>query len=269
MRGFNIVLLVTVVGALGFALFQKSPAPAGKREPPLKAAADFSPHAEPRENATGAPLEGDVLEGEALEVIDVPSYTYIRIGEKGGVGTWAAVSSAPIAKGSRVRVVSETKMVGFRSEKLERTFDEIHFGALEGAPGQAIGNTMTATVGANPHGGARPSADVPVGKVDKASGPSAFRIAEVHAQKQKLAGRSVRVRGVVVKSTSGVLGKTFMHLRDGTGDAKSANNDLTVTTPATATVGETLTVEGTVSLEKDLGAGYRYEVIIEDARLSK
>jgi hypothetical protein len=264
MRGFNIVLLAAIIGALGFALFQKRPAPVENSEPPLKAAADFAPQAEPRENATGASLEG-----EALEVIDVPSYTYIRIGEKGSVGTWAAVSSAPIAKGSRVHVVSETKMVGFRSEKLDRTFDEIYFGALEGAPGQATGETMAASGEANPHGGARPSADVPVGKVDKASAPNAFRIAEVYAQKQKLAGRSVRVRGVVVKSTSGVLGKTFMHLRDGTGDAKSANDDLTVTTPATTNVGETVTVEGTVTLEKDVGAGYRYDVIVEDARLSK
>ncbi len=109
--------------------------------------------------------------------------------------------------------------------------------------------------------------NVPIGKIDKAKGPDARRVAEVFAQKKTLEGKSVRVRGVVVKSMSGVLGKTFLHLRDGSGDEASSNHDLTVTTDGEVKVGDTITIEGAVVTDKDFGAGYRYPVIIEQARV--
>jgi len=72
--------------------------------------------------------------------------------------------------------------------------------------------------------------------------------------------------GVVVKSTSGVLGKTFVHLRDGSGNAKSGDHDLTVTTEQTASVGSTMLFEGTVVTDKDFGAGYSYPVLVKTPR---
>jgi len=66
---------------------------------------------------------------------------------------------------------------------------------------------------------------------------------------------------------SGVLGKTFLHLRDGSGDEASSNHDITVTTGDDVKVGATIMVEGAVVTDKDLGAGYRYDVMIEDARV--
>jgi hypothetical protein len=46
-------------------------------------------------------------------------------------------------------------------------------------------------------------------------------------------------------------------------------NDITVTTAgAVPAVGDTVLVKGSVSLNKDLGMGYVYDVIVEDAEVT-
>ena len=77
------------------------------------------------------------------------------------------------------------------------------------------------------------------------------------------------VRGKVVKFLPGIMGRNWMHLRDGSGSGKNGDNDLTVTTSDTAAVGDIVTIKGVVHLDKDFGAGYTYAVIIEDASLVK
>ena len=90
-------------------------------------------------------------------------------------------------------------------------------------------------------------------------------VQEVYQEKDKLKGTRVTLRGKVVKYNEAIMGKNWLHLRDGTG--KEPANDLTVTTQTKAKVGATVLIEGTVTLDKDLGAGYNYDVIIEDAKV--
>jgi hypothetical protein len=66
-----------------------------------------------------------------------------------------------------------------------------------------------------------------------------------------------------------VMGKTWIHLRDGSGSAAAKDNDLTVTTRSAVTVGDVVTVTGTVRADRDFGAGYRYPVIVEDATVTR
>jgi hypothetical protein len=92
-------------------------------------------------------------------------------------------------------------------------------------------------------------------------------VAEVYADKDQLAGKTVIVRGKVVKTNANIMGKNWLHVRDGTGADKT--NDLTVTTSGPLpSAGETVVVTGTVSLHRDLGLGYQYDVLIEDAKVA-
>jgi hypothetical protein len=43
---------------------------------------------------------------------------------------------------------------------------------------------------------------------------------------------------------------------------------LTVTTTTSAKVGDTVLVTGVVSTDKDFGAGYKYNVILDDAKVT-
>ena len=91
-------------------------------------------------------------------------------------------------------------------------------------------------------------------------------VAEVYAGKDSLLGTVVNVRGKVVKFSSQIMGKNWAHIQDGTGS--SGTNDLTVTTADTTRVGDTVLVSGKITLNKDFGAGYKYALILEDARVT-
>jgi hypothetical protein len=105
-------------------------------------------------------------------------------------------------------------------------------------------------------------------KVAKATGKDAKTIAEVFADRKGLNGKAVTLRGKVVKYNPGIMGKNWVHLRDGTGAAGA--NDVTVTTQDAAAPGDVVTVHGTVAIDQDIGmGGAPYPVIIQNAKLSK
>ena len=101
-----------------------------------------------------------------------------------------------------------------------------------------------------------------------ALGEDARTVGELLTSGASLNGQSVTLRGKVVKFNSGIMGKNWMHLRDGS-KAGAEDADITVTTDDVAAVGDVVIVKGKVSIDKDFGSGYRYAVIIENAQVSK
>lgn len=104
-------------------------------------------------------------------------------------------------------------------------------------------------------------------KVEKASGANSFTVAELFARAAELNGKTVRVRGQLVKVSPNIMGRTWLHLQDGSGSPLDNTHDLVATTDQTPAKGETVTIEGVLSANKDFGAGYLYAVIVEEARI--
>ena len=124
-----------------------------------------------------------------------------------------------------------------------------------------------ASEAAQPHPVATTSAvaDVDLTGIEKAEGGKT--VAEVFAEKDQLGDTNVVVRGKVVKANAGVMGKNWLHVRDGSG--AEGTNDLTVTTASVLPeIGSTVVVSGPLTLDKDFGMGYQYDVIIEDAEVT-
>ena len=80
-------------------------------------------------------------DGEVAEVINVPRYTYLRLKSDGKSETWAAVPSAEIKIGAKVTIQEQMVQKSFKSPSLDRTFETLIFGTLEGgaAPEQVEG----------------------------------------------------------------------------------------------------------------------------------
>jgi hypothetical protein len=275
-RKIGSVVLVGVLGAAGIAALAVPSVRSTSADPKPGAGAPAVPgDPPPRPQAPSRTIAGTVL-----EKIDVPNYTYLRVGPSGSAGTWAAVSTADVNVGQPVEIDDAMEMVSFTSATLKRTFDRIYFGVLAGSqrkeppPQQADPLPSTSAV----HGSAQADLDaahgsptaagdaVPVGKVDKAPGPTGYRISELFEKSDVLAGKTVHVRGVVVKVTPDVLGRTFAHLRDGSGSAQTGDHDLTVTGMNLPQVGKTVLVEGKLTKDMDFGSGYRYPILLEGAR---
>jgi len=212
-----------------------------------------------------APAAPTSIKGKVLEVKDVETYTYLRLKTKDGE-VWAAVGKSPVKMGSDVTIENAAVMTNFESKTLKRKFDQIYFGSLagSGAPAHVAGADMAAA-----HAGVAKSGDVGDVKVAKATGPDARTVAEVVAKRADLKDKTVVVKGKVVKFTPGVMGKNWIHLRDGTGTAADGTNDVVVTTQDETKVGDVVLVKGIVHTDRDLGSGYSYKVLIEEATLQK
>jgi len=115
------------------------------------------------------------------------------------------------------------------------------------------------------HPQARPTGEVDLTGIVKAEGGKT--VAEVFTEKDALAGQKVAVRGKVVKTNAGIMGKDWVHVRDGSG--ADGTNDLTVTTTMNPLpkVGDTVLVTGTAVTNKDFGMGYQYPVMLESAEV--
>ena len=92
-------------------------------------------------------------------------------------------------------------------------------------------------------------------------------VESIYMEKTKLNGKQVSVRGKVVKVNNGIMKRNFLHIQDGTG--KKDTNDLIITSNQTATVGDDITVTGTVVLDTDFGFGYKYPLLVEKSKIQK
>ncbi|HWI83406.1 nucleotide-binding protein [Ramlibacter sp.] len=229
----------------------------------LLAAAPFAWSADVKPAAGAAPF---AVTGEVLEVQNVEMYTYLRLRTAQGE-TWAAVPTAKVNKGARVTVENAMVMNNFQSKALKKTFDTVVFGTLGNGKSAAAPGAV-AQGPAGPHA-MPPKAAEPDAKVPKATGPNARTVAEIAARPADLKDKPVLVRGKVVKFNGGIMGKNWIHLRDGSGSAKDNTNDVLVTTKDQVQVGDIVTAKGVVRVDKDFGSGYTYKVLVEEATLQK
>jgi hypothetical protein len=197
------------------------------------------------------------LTGEVVESRDVQGYTYLRIKTASGE-TWAAVPTSVVKVGSQVGIANPVTMQNFESKTLNKRFDKIVFGQIVDPLAKPAAPASAA-----------PASASAITKVTKAVGPDARTVAEVVTGKAGLKDKTVLVHGQVVKASTGILGKNWLHLRDGSGSAAAGTHDVLVTTLDNAAVGDIVNARGKVRTDVDLGSGYAYAVLIEDASLRK
>lgn len=213
------------------------------------------------------------IRGKLVESLNAAGYTYLRLKTDAGE-QWAAVRETKVTKGDVVTVNVQMVMDSFESKTLKRKFDKIVFGSIAGANDAAAPSMMSSAgqPAASPMGTAAQHMNAGTANVGDVNVPKAAggkTVAETWAGKDQLKDKPVVIRGKVVKFLSGIMGKNWLHLRDGSGSADKGDNDITVTTNDVAAVGDVVTVTGTLRIDKDFGAGYRYPVILEEAKLAK
>jgi hypothetical protein len=222
-----------------------------------------------RASADAAALAGKPISGKIVETMDAAGYTYVLV-DTGDLQVWAAGPRTAVKVGENVVLTGGMPMENFRSQTLDRTFDVVIFvGSLKGSEGiasaprgsgiqQAIPGHETASEQATP------AAAVDLTDIQKVSGGNT--VAELFAGKQELADTEVSVRGRVVKFNSGIMGRNWIHIQDGSGSEGS--NDLTVTTEDTVRPGDLVVIRGTLKTNQDFGSGYSYEILVEKAKVS-
>jgi len=237
---------------------------------------------------TAVPTAAQVT-GKVLETMDAAGYTYLKVATDAGE-KWVAVNQTPVTVGEEVTYMDGMVMQNFSSKSLDRTFPEIIFsGGLVGK-GAALPGTPSAGTGAesfsqaiNKEGGpgvaavsemvtGSQKAIVPFAeiKVEKAPGENSYTVAEIFSKAAELNGKSVVVRGKIMKVSPGIMGRNWIHIQDGTGSPDENTHDLVITTSQPPGADwDIITMEGVLAANKDFGSGYSYAVLIEDANLKQ
>lgn len=236
----------------------------------LGAATGFAASADDRSIARLATQPGD-LAGKVVETMNAATYTYVLI-DTGAKKVWAAAPQFNVKVGDTVAVAGGMPMSNYHSRALNRSFDVVYFsgnvtvnGATVAGPGTA--GAPQASAGNLPPG--HPTTSRGPGPVDLTGikrAENGQTVEEIIKGKAKFAGKRIAVRARVVKYNSGILGKNWLHVRDGSGG--EGTNDLTVTTNGTAKIGDLVLVTGVLSVDRDFGGGYKYSLIVEDANVA-
>jgi len=241
----------------------ESPAPQQSAAKP----ATETPAASSAAPAAAAPQQAGWT-GKVLETMDAAGYTYVQV-DTGSEKIWAAAPKFAAKIGDPVVVPQGMAMKDYHSKTLNRDFPVVYFvdAIMVGGAEQALSDTPAAAPASmpenHPNVAAAAKADVDFSGLKPAEGGKT--IEQLFAETESLAGKAVTIRGKVVKYNADIMGKNWLHLQDGTG--AEGTNDLTVTTADTAKVGDTVVVSGQLVTDKDFGYGYKYSVLIEDAKV--
>ena len=232
------------------------------------------------------------ITGTINETMNASGYTYLSLNTSQG-SIWVAIPQTTVKVGDEITCAPGMIMKDFQSKTLNRTFASIIFSpGIVGAPAESphtsapqpvaetTANSFEAAVQAEQQasgtmvqpeqssggsmGAIAPFTEI---SVEKATGENSYTVGELFDKAAELDGKTVRVRGKVVKFNANIMGRNWLHLQDGSGNPMKNTHDLVVTTTAEVGSPDVLVIEGKLAANKDFGAGYKYDVILEQGKI--
>jgi hypothetical protein len=199
--------------------------------------------------------------GTVTETLDAGGYVYMKLES----GQWIAATPFAVSKGDKVQYSDAMEMNDFHSKGLDKTFESILFASSASLVGgdsadksvampSGTGMPLKATESQAPEPGEiKPLAD---GKT----------IADMYAESGQLKDKVVSLRAKVTKMNRNIMGRNWITLKDGTGTEPGIK--LVATSQEVVKVGDVVIAKGKISTDVDLGRGYFYEVMLEEATFS-
>ncbi|WP_242084878.1 hypothetical protein [Aestuariivivens sediminis] len=212
------------------------------------------------ETKTEASNTSDVHKVIAQEVYHVSEYTYIR-GLEEGSEKWIAGPTTNIKVGETFYYDKSMEMPNFQSKELNKTFEMVYFVEHISQTKEGLDRPMVSGTNMTGTGSQRTTVERKDIKIEASE--STITIEELLKNKEAYNNKVVRLKGEVTKYNPAIMNVNWIHIQDGS--EFNGEFDLTVTTTAEVRVGDVVTVEGKVTLNKDFGAGYKYDIIIENA----
>ena len=202
----------------------------------------------------------DTKSFQVEEVIQTNSYTYFKALED-SEERWIAVSKTEAQPGEVYYYQKALQMNNFSSKELNRTFDVIYFvNQISKTPFSSL-NATNPSAAMSGHSGRAPAKLKPNLSIQKKA--NEITIAQIYASPSAFSNKQIEIRGIVVKVNKDIMQKNWIHIQDGT--SHNENFDLTITSQDLPALNEEVTFKGTITLDRDFGAGYFYEVIMENA----
>lgn len=205
--------------------------------------------------------EAEPVTGTVVETMESGGYVYIKLED----GVWIAANKFAVSKGDKIQYSGAMEMNDFHSKSLDKSFDSILFVSKAGPVG---GNAQKPAKPMTGHGGSGMQLDKPVAAEAPTLGEvktlaDGKTVADVFAESEQLTEQVVSLNVRVIKINKAIMGRNWITVADGTGTAP--DNKLLSTSQEEVTPGDLVIVKGVVKTDIDLGYGYKYKVLLEEA----
>jgi hypothetical protein len=200
---------------------------------------------------------------DVIETMNSGGYTYAKVNEAGNIYWIAGPQTDVVVVGSPISFIEQMVMTDFNSKSLNRKFDKIVFVSTIVSSNKPTQNSA--------HKNFKHEKEVVVEAVSKpvniSKNADGYNVEELYAKKVDLNSKSIKLNATVVKVSKNIMGKDWIHLQDGSGVA--GTNDIIATSKnSTVKVGDIITASGIIKTDVDLGYGYKFSVMIEEAKFT-
>ena len=183
----------------------------------------------------------DKQEVQILEHIAGKRYSYAKVKSRNST-YWLATMLGDFQIGNKYFYTEGIEKTQYTSTELNRTFDRIvlvtQLFSSSNQQVQPIQNTEP---------------------VQLKSG--SIHIKDLVAKADSFNGKQIQLTARITKVNAAILDRNWYHIQDGTLNGY----DLVFTSVEEFPVGHVVTIKGVLSTNKDFGAGYKYEMIVENA----
>ncbi|MBT8262486.1 MAG: hypothetical protein KJO05_06660 [Bacteroidia bacterium] len=193
------------------------------------------------------------------EILPATKYVYLKVTEA-GEEFWIAARKQDIELGGTYYYRNGLLKTNFESKEYNRMFERIFL--VSNLVHEVHGNN-TGTL--KPEFGSdeietEQKQSIPTHTEEIVQHKGSIKIADLVANPANYEGKTVQLTGKCVKINPNIMSRNWIHLQDG-----SKNDfDLVITSNTFVPEGKTITIKAKVVLNKDFGAGYRYDLILED-----
>ncbi len=200
------------------------------------------------------------------EVLQANRYVYLNVKEEGNGQFWIATRKQDAKKGEIYFYRRPLLKTNFESKEYNRVFDTIYLVSnlvsQDHSKHAVAQNTQTPKIEQST---AVVKGDIQTHTDKVIEHKGTIKIAELVKDPKKYEGHTIQLSGKCVKVNPNIMELNWLHIQDG-----SKNDfDLVVTSNTFVPEGSDITIRGVVSINRDFGAGYKYDLIVENGTLVK
>ncbi len=196
------------------------------------------------------------------EVLAASRYIYLNVTEE-GKKFWIATRKQEVEKGETYFYRGGLLKTNFESKEHNRVFDTIYLISNLVTNDHAKQAATLPKSNSNVSGSVAQKEDIPTHTDKIIEHKGSIKIADLVKDPKKYEGHTVQISGKCVKTNPGIMDRNWIHIQDGSKD----DYDLVITSDAFVPEGNTVTLKALVTLNKDFGAGYKYDLILENGTI--
>jgi len=259
---FKLISILTIILCVVVSC-KKDPkviSPSSKDNKVEKSSGIFSEEPSSESNKSSNPSFSEDLHKVVVnEVLPTSRYVYLNVNE-GEKQFWVATRKQDVKKGRTYYYKGGLLKTNFESKEYNRVFETIY---LVSSLVEENHSNNSGVLNKGDSKGTPTSAEkevIPTHTEKIIEHKGSIRIADLVKNPKNYEGKTIQISGKCVKINAGIMNRNWIHLKDGSKD----DFDLVVTTDTFVPEGTIITVKAMVSINKDFGAGYKYNLILEN-----